>query len=353
MSTQRNTSTILVTGGTGYIGSHTVVELLNAGYKVVVADNFSNSRPEVLDALKHISGIDIPFIQTDFTDPGQVQALFSQKNFDAIIHFAAYKSVNESVLHPDEYYKNNMLSLMHLLEAALAHNCKKIVFSSSCSVYGEPDQLPVSESTPLKRAESPYAFTKQVGERILQDYAHQDLIECILLRYFNPAGAHPSGLIGEYPLQQPNNLVPVIMQTAIGLRTSMDVFGSDYDTPDGSCVRDYIHVEDVATAHVKAIDRLLSKVSQVERCEVYNLGTGKGNTVLEVISTFESVCKQKLNYQLKGRREGDVVKVYADASLAHEKLGWTAKKSLEDILRSAWNWELALKNKTEQQKALS
>ena len=349
----RSSKRILVTGGAGYIGSHTVAELIRVGYQVVVADNFINSRPEVLEALHKITGVAIPFVKTDISSLKEVEDLFAHYKFDAIIHFAAFKSVNESVQRPDLYYRNNLISLLNLVDVALKNGANKLVFSSSCSVYGDPDQLPVSESTPLKKAESPYAFTKQIGERILQDYTHDGTLQNIFLRYFNPAGAHDSALIGEYPLQQPNNLVPVITQTAIGLRPSMDVFGSDYETSDGTCVRDYIHVVDIAQAHVKAIDRLLSLVSTKSLTEIYNLGSGIGNTVMEVIHAFEQVSGQKLNYQLKERREGDVIKVYADVSHAKKHLGWAAEKSLHDILLSAWNWEKALDIKNKQKTTIS
>ncbi len=335
---------ILVTGGTGYIGSHTAVELLNCGYDVVIADNLANSRPEVINAIHKITGKKTSFIKADLCNTGAVKKIFDGKRIDAVIHFAAFKAVGESVEQPLKYYRNNLLSLLNILELGMKAGLDKIVFSSSCSVYGEPDQLPVNESAPLKKPESPYGNTKQVSEQILADTAAALGLRVISLRYFNPVGAHPSALIGEYPLASPSNLVPVITQTAIGKRKSFTVFGNDYDTSDGSCIRDYIHVVDLAKAHVAALRRLFSPGNS--RCEVFNLGTGKGHSVFEIINTFEKISGKKLPYKIGKRRPGDVVKVYADTRLANKKLKWYARHTLEEMLVSAWKWEQALaKNK--------
>jgi UDP-glucose 4-epimerase len=337
-------SNILVTGGTGYIGSHTVVELLEKGFRVVVGDNLSNSSEEVVEAIRKISSRDFVFEEVDFCDAAATEALFAKHSIDAVIHFAAYKAVGESVEKPLMYYRNNLLSLVNLLETSVRHGVRDFVFSSSCSVYGEPDSIPVHEAMPVKKAESPYANTKQIGEEILHDTAKAHPIRVIALRYFNPAGSHPSALIGEYPSGPPNNLVPVITQVAAGRRDRLSVFGSDYDTPDGTCIRDYIHVVDVARAHIHAVERLLQDRIK-SRFEIFNLGTGKGSTVLEVIRTFEQVTGLKLDYQIAGRRPGDVEKVYADTSYANAELGWKAEYSLAQMLRSAWQWELTLSNK--------
>lgn len=336
--------TVLVTGGAGYIGSHTCVELLNKNYNVIVADNLSNSRRASLDAVKKITGKEVTFYQTDLCDKNAAENIFAKHKIDATIHFAAFKAVNESVENPLMYYRNNLLSLINLLEIYSEKKLQNFLFSSSCSVYGDADDLPVTEKTLLKKAESPYGNTKQIGEEILSDVVKQNSFSAIALRYFNPAGAHDSALIGEFPLQPPNNLVPVITQTAIGLRKSMTVFGGDYDTKDGSCVRDYIHVVDIARAHIIAIEHLLDGKNK-NRFEIYNLGTGEGNTVLEAIQTFEKVNGVPLNYTVGPRREGDVVKVYADTKKAWNDLGWKTEKSLEDIMRSAWAWEKHLQKK--------
>lgn len=336
--------TVLVTGGAGYIGSHTCVELLNKNYNVIVADNLSNSRRESLDAVKKITGKEVTFYQADLCDKNAAENIFAKHKIDATIHFAAFKAVNESVENPLMYYRNNLLSLINLLEIYSEKKLQNFLFSSSCSVYGDADDLPVTEKTLLKKAESPYGNTKQIGEEILSDVVKQNSFSAIALRYFNPAGAHDSALIGEFPLQPPNNLVPVITQTAIGLRKSMTVFGGDYNTKDGSCVRDYIHVVDIARAHIIAIEHLLDGKNK-NRFEIYNLGTGEGNTVLEAIQTFEKVNGVLLNYTVGPRREGDVVKVYADTKKAWNDLGWKTEKSLEDIMRSAWAWEKHLQKK--------
>ncbi|MFZ7145641.1 MAG: UDP-glucose 4-epimerase GalE [Bacteroidota bacterium] len=329
---------ILVTGGTGYIGSHTVVELINKGYTPVIADNFSNSRKEVLGAIEKITGQKLIFVEADICDKESVRAIFKEHSIAATIHFAAFKAVGESVEQPLKYYRNNLLSLINLLEVYNELKLDNFVFSSSCSVYGQTQELPVCETTPLSKAESPYGNTKQIGEEIMAETVRVSEFNGIALRYFNPAGAHESALIGEYPWQPPSNLVPVITQTAIGKRESTTVFGSDYNTKDGTCVRDYIHVVDIAKAHISAIELLIKKKNP-SKFEIYNLGSGNGNTVLEVIRTFERVTGQKLNYKLGSRRPGDVEKVYADTSKAFKGLNWKTELSLEDIVRSAWAWE--------------
>ncbi len=332
---------ILVTGGTGYIGSHTVTELINKGYEVFIIDNLYNSRIEVLDGIGKITGIKPAFFNFNLCDRDKVMNFFASYSIDAVIHFAALKAVGESVEKPLEYYRNNIVSLLNLLEACKAYGTKYFVFSSSCSVYGEPDQLPINESAPRKKAESPYGNTKKICEDILEDTVKTGNLDVITLRYFNPVGAHHSGIIGEYPLGIPSNLMPVITQTAIGKRGALQVFGSDYDTPDGTCIRDYIHVTDLAMAHVVAIDRLLEKKNK-KHFELFNLGTGKGCSVMEMITTFEKVTGVKLNYELVARRPGDVVKVFADTRFANEELGWKAERGLDEMIRSAWAWELKL-----------
>jgi UDP-glucose 4-epimerase len=329
---------ILVTGGTGYIGSHTVVELINKGYTPVIADNFSNSRKEVLVSIEKITGQKLIFVEADVCDKESVRKIFKEHSIAATIHFAAYKAVGESVEQPLKYYRNNIISLINLLEIYTELKLDNFVFSSSCSVYGETKELPVSETTPLSKAESPYGNTKQICEEIMSDTLKVSGFNGIALRYFNPAGAHSSALIGEYPWQPPSNLIPVITQTAIGKREATTVFGSDYETKDGTCVRDYIHVVDIAKAHISAIELLIKKKNP-SNFEIYNLGSGNGNTVLEVIQTFERVTGQKLNYKLGPRRAGDVEKVYADTTKAGKGLNWKTELSLEDIVRSAWAWE--------------
>lgn len=331
---------ILVTGGTGYIGSHTVVELQKKGFKVVIIDNLFNSNIEVLDRIEQITGIRPAFEQFDLCDQAKVNSFFDRySEIDAIIHFAAHKAVGDSVANPLKYYHNNLTSLVNVLEAMKSHNVKNMVFSSSCTVYGEPDQLPVTEQSPIKKASSPYGNTKQMCEEIIQDtiFANESL-NSIALRYFNPIGAHKSALIGELPLGVPDNLVPFITQTAIGLREQLSVFGDDYDTVDGSCIRDYINVVDLAKAHVIAIQRLIGQKNK-NNFEIFNLGTGKGTSVIEIINAFEKSTQQKLNYKIVARRLGDVEKVYADTTFANEELGWKAEISLEETLLSAWNWE--------------
>jgi UDP-glucose 4-epimerase len=335
---------IIVTGGTGYIGSHTVVELLKQGFETIVVDDLSNSQIEVLDGIEKITGIRPIFYPYNLCDPSLVNKLFeAHSDTQAIIHFAAYKAVGESVNKPLEYYKNNIFSTVHLLDAMKRFGVKHIVFSSSCTVYGQPDQLPVTEKTPFKPAESPYGNTKQLCEEILRDTCKVERnINAISLRYFNPVGAHESALIGELPRGVPNNLVPFITQTAAGLREYLQVFGSDYNTPDGSAVRDYIHITDLANAHVIALKRMLTG-KQKTNYEFFNVGTGKGVSVLEIIKTFERVTGLKLNYKIVNRRPGDVEKIYADTTLANNELGWSAEKTTDDMLRSAWKWQEYLK----------
>ena len=337
---------ILVTGGTGYIGSHTVVELMNEGMDVVIVDNLSNSERLVLDGIEAISGRKPAFEEIDLRDRQATYGIFEQHpDIEAIIHFAAFKAVGESVQKPLAYYENNLLSLIHLLEAMRRFGVDYLVFSSSCTVYGEPEHLPVTEAEPVKEASSPYGNTKQIGEEILRDYLQaQSGKSVISLRYFNPIGAHPSALIGELPIGIPNNLVPFITQTAAGIRDSLQVFGDDYETPDGSAIRDYINVVDLARAHVAAIGRMLQK-KQKQDFEIFNLGTGKGLSVFEIIAAFENATGQKLNYRVAGRREGDIEKVWADTSLANRELGWKAEKALEETLLSAWKWQQQLQEK--------
>jgi UDP-glucose 4-epimerase len=334
------TNKILVTGGTGYIGSHTVVELQKSGYEVVIVDNLSNSNIGVLDNIARITGIKPAFENFDLADLEKTDDFFRRnQGIKAIIHFAASKAVGESVQKPLLYYRNNLVSLMNLLECQLKFNVPNIVFSSSCTVYGQPDVLPVTEQTPRKDAESPYGNTKRVNEDILRDtISANPQLKGIALRYFNPFGAHPSALIGELPLGVPQNLVPFITQSAAGLRDELKVFGDDYDTSDGSAVRDYINVVDLAKAHVIAIKRLLEGKNKSDY-EVFNLGTGNGVSVLEMVKGFERATGVKLKYKIVTRRAGDIEKIWADTTLANEELGWKAEKGLEETLLSAWNWE--------------
>ena len=335
---------ILVTGGTGYIGSHTVVELQNNGYEVIIVDNLSNSRAEVVDSIEQITGIRPAFEKVDCLDYQGMDAVFGKyPGIQGVIHFAASKAVGESVQKPLLYYRNNLVSLINLLELMPKHGVKGIIFSSSCTVYGQPDVLPVTESAPIKKAESPYGNTKQINEEIIRDdVASGAPVKAIMLRYFNPIGAHPSALIGELPNGVPQNLVPYLTQTAIGIREQLSVFGDDYDTPDGSCIRDYIYVVDLAKAHVIAMHRILEG-KQKANVEVFNIGTGRGLSVLELIHKFEEATGVKLNYRIVGRRAGDIEKVWADPSYANHELGWKADTSIEDTLRSAWKWQLHLR----------
>jgi UDP-glucose 4-epimerase len=337
---------ILVTGGTGYIGSHTVVELQEAGFEVIVVDNLSNSSAEVIDHIEKITGIRPIFEQKDCKDYNSLDDIFTRHpGIKSIIHFAASKAVGESVEKPLLYYRNNLVSLINLLELMPKHHVEGIVFSSSCTVYGQPDKLPVSEDAPFKKAESPYGNTKKISEDIIRDTVHSGApITSILLRYFNPIGAHPSALIGELPNGVPQNLIPYLTQTAIGIRPQLSVFGDDYNTPDGSCIRDYINVVDLAKAHVFAIRRILEK-KQKDKVEAFNLGTGNGVSVLGLIHAFEKATGVKLNYKITGRRAGDIEQVWANPSLANKELGWKAETSIEDTLRSAWNWQLKLRER--------
>ncbi len=331
---------ILVTGGTGYIGSHTVVELQKSGFDVVIIDDLSNSSEETVNSIAKITGIKPEFEKFNLQDLSKCETFFEKySNIKAIIHFAASKAVGESVTEPLKYYRNNLLSLINVVTCQKKYNVPNIVFSSSCTVYGQPEILPVTEATPRKEAESPYGNTKSVCEDILRDSTSAyDNINAIALRYFNPIGAHESSLIGENPSGIPNNLVPFITQTAAGIRKELSVFGDDYNTRDGSCIRDYINVVDLAKAHVVAIDRLLENKNK-SNYEFFNIGTGNGATVLELINSFIESTGIKLNYKIVGRRDGDIEKIYADTTLANKELGWKAEKTLGETLLSAWNWE--------------
>lgn len=337
---------ILVTGGTGYIGSHTAVELLDAGYEVVIIDNLFNSEANVTDGIEKITGRRPALEVFDLCDSRHLDDFFTRYgDIAAIIHFAAYKAVGESVNKPLEYYRNNIVSLLNLMDGMKKYGIMNLVFSSSCTVYGQPDKLPVTEDAPLKPAASPYGNTKQIGEAIIRDatVAHPG-IQAISLRYFNPIGAHPSAIIGELPRGVPENLVPFITQTAIGLRDELKVFGDDYDTPDGSCIRDYLHVTDLAKAHVTALNRMLHKENK-SGYEIFNLGTGRGVSVFEAIKSFERVSGRKLNYRVTGRRPGDIEKIWADPSYANSELGWKALSTLDDAMKTAWDWELNIRKK--------
>ncbi len=330
---------ILITGGTGYIGSHTVVEIQKSGFEPLIIDNLSNSDPKIIDLIARITGTRPVFEQIDLCDLPALQDFFRRhEGIAGVIHFAAYKAVGESVSHPLKYYHNNLVGLLHLLQCMLAYKTARIVFSSSCTVYGQPDQLPVTENAPVKQAESPYGNTKRVSEEIIHDTAQTSHLKAISLRYFNPIGAHESGLIGELPIGVPDNLVPYITQTAIGKRHKLMVFGNDYNTPDGTCIRDYIHVSDLARAHVVALQRMLNEESERPH-EIFNLGTGRGYSVLEAIRAFEKVSGIDLNWAFAGRRPGDVEQVWADTTLANLKFGWKADKGLEEMMASAWKWE--------------
>jgi UDP-glucose 4-epimerase len=336
--------TILVTGGTGFIGSHTTVELQNAGYEVVIADNLSNSQADVIDGIEKITGIRPAFELVDLRDFAATEALFKKyPQIRGIIHFAASKAVGESVEKPLLYYRNNIVSLVNLLELMPKYDVKGIIFSSSCTVYGQPDVLPVTEESPIKKAESPYGNTKQINEEIIQDTVRSGSpIKSIILRYFNPIGSHPTAIIGEMPNGVPQNLIPYLTQTAIGIREKLSVFGDDYDTPDGSCIRDYIYVVDLAKAHVSAMTRIME--DQIEEpVEIYNIGTGTGTSVLELIHAFEKATGVKLNYQIVGRRAGDIEKVWGNVDKANKVLGWKADTPVEDVLASAWKWQKKLR----------
>ncbi|WP_424963032.1 UDP-glucose 4-epimerase GalE [Ekhidna sp.] len=331
---------VLVTGGLGFIGSHTCVELLEMGYKVIVVDNLSNSDVQVRDRITKITGKEFVFETFDLTNKNEVKSLFERNKIHAIIHFAASKAVGESVEKPLQYYQNNLISLLNLLEVSKDFGVNQLVFSSSCTVYGQPDKLPVTENTPKKPAESPYGNTKQICEEIIEDFCLVNpTFKAISLRYFNPIGANESALIGELPLGVPNNLVPFITQTAAGIREKLNVFGGDYDTPDGTCIRDYIHVVDLAQAHISALE---FADNMEENYDFFNVGTGKGYSVLEVIESFEKVSGVKLNYEIVDRRPGDIEKIFADTTKVNQKLGWKAKLGLDDMTHSAWKWQKTL-----------
>jgi UDP-glucose 4-epimerase len=330
---------ILVTGGTGYIGSHTVAELQQNGYHVVIIDNLSNSRRIIIDQIARITGMKPDFHELDLCDRSAVSGFFqNNRDIDGVIHFAAYKAVGESSEFPLKYYRNNLYSLINLMEEMGNAGCNNLVFSSSCTVYGQPEELPVSENAPILKAASPYGNTKQIAEEIIADHASTSPMRATALRYFNPIGAHESALIGELPIGVPNNLIPFVTQTAIGKRQVLKVFGNDYNTPDGTAIRDYIHVVDLAKAHVVALERMLNRKSD-SSFEVFNLGTGQGNSVLEVIQTFEQVTGVKVNHEITGRRAGDIEQVWADTLKANLVLGWKTQLGLDTALRSAWEWE--------------
>ena len=330
---------VLVTGGAGYIGSHTTVELINAGYEVVIVDNFSNSDSSSLEGIERITGIKPTFVEADCCDKEALRRVFEEHDFQSVIHFAAFKAVGESVEQPAKYYRNNMLSFINILELMAEYGRHNIVFSSSATVYGDADTLPVTELTPRKPATSPYGNTKQMAEDILRDMvAATPELNGIALRYFNPIGAHPSANIGELPRGVPNNLVPYITQTAAGIRECLSIFGDDYATPDGSCLRDFIDIVDLARAQVVAIGRMVEGKNK-ERYEVFNVGTGRPVSVFELVNGFERANGLKLNYKVAPRRAGDVPAVWADTTLANEELGWKAERELDDTLRSAWAWE--------------
>ena len=337
--------TILVTGGTGFIGSHTSVELIQAGYDVVIVDNLSNSKVEVLDGIEQITGVRPAFEQVDLRDAEATENVFKKyPSISGIIHFAASKAVGESVEKPLLYYRNNIVSLVNLLECMPKYDVKGIIFSSSCTVYGQPtkENLPVTEEAPIQKALSPYGNTKQINEEIIHDYIHSGAnVKAVILRYFNPIGAHPSALIGELPNGVPMNLIPFVTQTAIGVRKELKIFGNDYDTPDGTCIRDYIYVVDLAKAHVKAMQRVLDE--DTEAVEVFNIGTGNGVSTLEVVEGFEKATGVKVNWTYAPHREGDIEKVWGNVDKANKVLGWKADTPLEDVLRSAWKWQLKLR----------
>lgn len=332
---------VLVTGGLGFIGSHTVVELQNEGFEVIIIDNLSNSSIDVLDNITSITGIKPEYHTIDLKDKLAVKLFFEQHKVDGVIHFAASKAVGESVQIPLDYYENNIHSLVYILQEMKAKNLNNFIFSSSCTVYGQADELPITENAPIKPAESPYGNTKQIGEEIIKDITKVTDLKAIALRYFNPIGAHPSAKIGELPIGVPQNLIPYVVQTAAGIRKELSVFGSDYNTPDGTAVRDYIHVVDIAKAHIVALKRLIENKNKLQY-EVFNLGTGNGNSVLEVIQTFERVTGKKVNYKLVDKRPGDVTAAYADTNFANTELGWKTELSLDEALLSAWKWQETL-----------
>ncbi|WP_273412464.1 UDP-glucose 4-epimerase GalE [Prevotella aurantiaca] len=337
--------TILVTGGTGFIGSHTTVELQEAGYEVVIVDNLSNSKIEVLDGIEKITGIRPAFEKVDLEDKEATERVFQKyPNIEGIIHFAASKAVGESVEKPLMYYRNNVVSLINLLEMMPKYNVKGIIFSSSCTVYGQPNKenLPVTEDAPHQKATSPYGNTKEINEQIIYDYIHSGAaIKSIVLRYFNPIGAHPTAHIGELPNGVPNNLIPFVTQTAMGIREQLTIFGNDYNTEDGTCIRDYIYVVDLAKAHVAAMTRVLDK--DTDKIEYFNIGTGSGNSTLEIVTTFEKATGMKVNWKFGPRREGDIEKIWGDCTKANTVMGWKADTPLEDVLASAWKWQQKLR----------
>lgn len=334
---------VLVSGGAGYIGSHTAVELINAGYDVVIVDNLSNSDMSGVEGVRKITGVDVPFVEVDCCDYPAFRRVFEQYDFDSVIHFAASKAVGESVQQPLMYYRNNLTSFMNVVALMREFGRSNIVFSSSCTVYGEPDKQPVTEQTPRKPATSPYGNTKQMCEDILRDsIAAYEGLKGIALRYFNPIGAHPSALIGELPRGVPQNLVPYITQTAAGIRECLSVFGDDYPTPDGSCIRDYIDVVDLARAHVAAIGRMIDGKNK-ERYEIFNVGTGRGVSVFELVNRFQEVNNLKLNYKVAPRRAGDIIAIWADPSRANNELGWKAERTLDETVAAAWAWEKHLR----------
>lgn len=337
---------ILVTGGCGYIGSHTIVDLIENGFEVISVDNNSRSNPAILEGVEKITGKKVKNYRVDLCNFDDTFAIFQENtNIEGIIHFAAFKAVGESVEKPLVYFENNIYSLINILKCVQEFHIPYFVFSSSCTVYGNPDQIPVTEKTPPKPAESPYGYTKQMGEQIINEFGKSTTVKSILLRYFNPVGAHPSIQIGEMPVGKPQNLVPAITQTAAGILPRMTVYGNDYDTRDGSCLRDFIHVSDIANAHTLALKYMIQNKSNAH-CEVFNLGTGRGVTVLEAIKSFEKVSGIKLNYEIGPRRSGDVVAIYANNDLAREKLGWNPKFSLDEMMSTAWRWEQKLKADT-------
>jgi len=336
---------ILVSGGSGYIGSHTVVELQNKGYEVVIVDSLFNSNADIVNKIEIITGTKPELEVFDLCDQEKAADFFKRHNdLKGVIHFAAHKAVGESVEKPLMYYRNNLDSLINVMQGMEDNSIPNIVFSSSCTVYGQPDELPVSENAPIKKAESPYGNTKQIAEEIISDTVHAGNLNAIALRYFNPIGAHETALIGELPIGVPNNLVPFITQTAIGLREQISVFGNNYNTPDGTAIRDYIHVVDLAKAHVIAVDRMI-KGKMKNDFEIFNLGTGNGYSVLEVIKSFEKVSGLKLNYKIVDRREGDIEKVWANPDFSNKELGWKAEQGLDEMMTSAWKWEQEIRKK--------
>jgi len=334
-------SKILVTGGLGYIGSHTVVELQNEGFDVVIIDDLSNSSIEVLTRITSITGVKPAFEQFDLKNKEAVQKFFKKYSIDGVIHFAASKAVGESVDEPLKYYENNITTLTYVLKEMIANNVRNFIFSSSCTVYGQADELPITENAPTKPAESPYGATKKMGEVIIEDTTKATDLKAIALRYFNPIGAHETAKIGELPLGVPQNLIPYVVQTAAGIRECLSVFGDDYDTPDGTAIRDYIHVVDLAKAHIVALNRLLKNENKL-KCEFFNIGTGKGSSVLEVVHAFEKATNKKVNYKIVARRTGDITAAFADTSFANKELGWKAELSLEVALASSWKWQESL-----------